>query len=171
MVRAARARDGHVVNTYGFTMISLASLRLCRTRLGPTAYPRYPRLAIPPCDQLELRATPRLDPLVNRGRTAATRVRFNEDKDKGLRCCRTLCAGRLALGACCTFPFVGQSRWCVTVLHTSKAYINPVKHALEAIKPRVDVLPKRQERGEQVAGSRSSSRSFSRRSSRLWQQM
>lgn len=55
MVRAARARDGHVVNTYGFTMISLASLRLCRTRLGPTdktvsVYPRYPRLAIPPCD-------------------------------------------------------------------------------------------------------------------------
>ena len=170
MVRAARARDGHVVNTYGFTMISLASLRLCRTRLGPTdktvsVVTRVTR------DWRYRRATPRLDPLVNRGRTAATRVRFNEDKDKGLRCCRTLCAGRLALGACCTFPFVGQSRWCVTVLHTSKAYINPVKHALEAIKPRVDVLPKRQERGEQVAGSRSSSRSFSRRSSRLWQQM
>lgn len=106
MVRAARARDGHVVNTYGFTMISLASLRLCRTRLGPTdktvsVYPRYPRLAI------GRDPAPRLDPLVNRGRTAATRVRFNEDKDKGLRCCRTLCAGRLALGACCTFPFVG----------------------------------------------------------------
>jgi hypothetical protein len=43
--------------------------------------------------------------------------------------------------------------------------------SLEAIKPGVDVLPKRQERGEQVAGSRSSSSSFSRRSSRLWQQL
>ena len=96
MVRAARARDGHVVNTYGFTMISLASLRLCRTRLA-----RQKTVSVRPVTDTSYPARPTTrrsrDPLVNyRGRTAGTRVRFNEDKDKGLRCCRTLCAGRHA---------------------------------------------------------------------------